>query len=445
MVDIPSDSTVETIQLDNGKRSRRLLRVAHSLHLGSDGWANGTMKLDAKDLDVLFKSDLFANVALSNGVKLSGRIHHHALVQAHESVSPVLLKSADEDVAGIAWADIDNSCNFNYQVRVSADLEPATSESRLILQDFPMSSLKTAAMMPGRTLELESGFRGSSVEGSADRIHKLTMARMDAGDASLTVLGPEFRIEGRLTDIRAPMDCLPRYARNELELMPGYLSDLGEERPEMENELATRCFYEGGVYDDGAQWEATHQPCKMCSCQRGKVVCDPIVCPATHCDAPIIPEGSCCPTCASVDTLHDERGCYFGSDKFHKAGAKWHPYIPPFGFSRCATCTCHADSLRVTCEKTSCPRLDCPKDRQEIPDPFTCCPICKPAPSTPAPPQGDPDRPHDMAAPSSKEDVLRSGGCSFHDEVKRNGEKWHPRLRPSGVEQCVMCTCKVRN
>lgn len=37
-----------------------------------------------------------------------------------------------------------------------------------------------------------------------------------------------------------PEVCLPRYARTELELMPGYLSDLGEERPEVERELARR-------------------------------------------------------------------------------------------------------------------------------------------------------------------------------------------------------------
>ncbi len=37
-----------------------------------------------------------------------------------------------------------------------------------------------------------------------------------------------------------PGDCLPGYARKELELMPGYLSDLGETRPEVEQELATR-------------------------------------------------------------------------------------------------------------------------------------------------------------------------------------------------------------
>ena len=50
--------------------------------------------------------------------------------------------------------------------------------------------------------------------------------------------------------------------------MPGYLSDLGEVRPEIEKELKTRCLYEGTIYEDGSQWSATHQKCQMCSCKR---------------------------------------------------------------------------------------------------------------------------------------------------------------------------------
>ena len=78
------------------------------------------------------------------------------------------------------------------------------------------------------------------------------------------------------------------------------------------------------------------------SCQRGKVQCDPMVCPPTNCSAPIIEEGACCPTCSGPGAGAKEgRGCNFGGDSFfHPAGSRWHPYIPPFGFSRCAICTC---------------------------------------------------------------------------------------------------------
>lgn len=157
-----------------------------------------------------------------------------------------------------------------------------------------MENLKNLAMMPGRQLTLQT-FRGPTVSGHQDNLHKLSVARLDGGDASFVIRHEGqhgFEIEGRiqnvrivtysptngihtthififLEQVRSPPDCLPRYARNELELMPGFLSDLGEERPEVEKELAARCLYEGGIiYEDGAQWSATHTSCHMCSCQR---------------------------------------------------------------------------------------------------------------------------------------------------------------------------------
>jgi hypothetical protein len=139
--------------------------------------------------------------------------------------------------------------------------------------DYPIKSSGNLAMMPSRRTKLQS-FRGSQTDGTLDNIHKLTLARLDAGDASLVVTsgdddaGPRYELEGRIQGSDMPTECLPRYARNQLEMMPGFLSDLGEERPEVERELATRCLYEGSVYEDGSQWEASHKKCQMCSCQR---------------------------------------------------------------------------------------------------------------------------------------------------------------------------------
>ena len=85
----------------------------------------------------------------------------------------------------------------------------------------------------------------------------------------------------------------------------------------------------------------------MHSCQRGKVVCDEMVCPPTNCSTPVILEGECCPTCHSPDP--GSAGCTLPGDAIlHPAGSKWHPYIPPFGFSRCAVCTCQASIYRVS-------------------------------------------------------------------------------------------------
>ena len=33
--------------------------------------------------------------------------------------------------------------------------------------------------------------------------------------------------------------------------------------------------------------------------------------------------------------------CYYDGDKrWHQAGTKWHPYVPPFGYVTCAICSC---------------------------------------------------------------------------------------------------------
>ena len=80
--------------------------------------------------------------------------------------------------------------------------------------------------------------------------------------------------------------------------------------------------------------------------------CSDVLCPELTCSRPIVLEGECCPACeennqasaasASAGNKVTPVGrCYFAGDgKYHTAGTKWHPYIPPFGFSRCATCTC---------------------------------------------------------------------------------------------------------
>ncbi len=113
------------------------------------------------------------------------------------------------------------------------------------------------------------------------------------------------------------------------------------------------------------------------------MVCDDMVCPevASNCSQLIILEGECCATCQDdllVDDGDDDieaTGCYFdkGDKKLHRAGTTWHPYIPPFGFSRCAICTCDASSREVRCTSKKCPGLDCPARKQVRPDKLACC------------------------------------------------------------------------
>ena len=84
-------------------------------------------------------------------------------------------------------------------------------------------------MVPGRQLDLQD-FVGLEASGHQDSIHKLTMARMGSGDASISVQSqnePNFVVKGRISDIKIPRECRPRFSRNDLEMMPGFLNDLG--------------------------------------------------------------------------------------------------------------------------------------------------------------------------------------------------------------------------
>ena len=47
-------------------------------------------------------------------------------------------------------------------------------------------------------------------------------------------------------------------------------------------------------------------------------------------------------------------GCEFeGDNKFHPAGSRWHPYLPPFGFSKCAICVCDV-SFKIPTINNNC-------------------------------------------------------------------------------------------
>ena len=201
------------------------------------------------------------------------------------------------------------------------------------------------------------------------------------------------------------------------------------------------------------------------------MVCDEILCPEVTCEKPFLPQGECCPLCNLTSTaaeLDPSTGCFLEGDQvLHPPGSKWHPYIPPFGFSRCATCTCDPESMKVECQSQRCPTLDCPADQQIRPDALACCKvsvyifdrfsevskihkilqICTPT-TTPDPTQVAEEQilkaPQTMPEEETSNDLLDEGGCQWRDEVVGNGHTWNPRVLPYGEVQCVTCTCKVR-
>lgn len=185
----------------------------------------------------------------------------------------------------------------------------------------------------------------------------------------------------------------------------------------------------------------------MCSCQRGKVVCEEILCPKPTCAQPFLPEGECCPICNNtVKAIQPGSGCHLEGDPvFHSPGSRWHPYIPPHGFSRCATCTCLVDTLKVECQREKCPILDCPSDQQMRPDALGCCMICQPT-TTPDPQLvADEEALQTMPEERTDEEILQQGGCQWRGEAIENGHTWSPRVLPFGEVNCVTCTCKEGN
>jgi len=329
------------MSIDNGKKSKRLLTVIENFHsVISEGWVNGTAYLASGHIDELFKENLFLNLATrSDGAALRGRILTHLAGPSESTGDAVMMKSDNSPIVGLAWSSLDETCRLHYNIRLEGSDSLDNATPSLVLEDYPIQNsnkLKSMPLFPSTKRHLQD-CRGSQCLGHADNIHKLMMARLDSGDAAFvmtsdTVGQPQFHIKGKLLGVSAPQTCLPRYARNDLEIIPGYLRDLGEEigDEELVENMKQKCAYEGAFFENGNRWEATHEKCQVCSCQRGKVKCDPIVCPPTNCSNPIIEEGSCCATCNP--RIADGRGCHFGEDSFfHPAGSKWHPYIPPYG------------------------------------------------------------------------------------------------------------------
>lgn len=56
------------------------------------------------------------------------------------------------------------------------------------------------------------------------------------------------------------------------------------------------CIQDGQHYNDKDVWKP--EPCRICVCDSGAVLCDEIICEEIkECANPIIPSGECCPIC----------------------------------------------------------------------------------------------------------------------------------------------------
>uniref|UniRef100_G1Q6F1 Kielin cysteine rich BMP regulator n=1 Tax=Myotis lucifugus TaxID=59463 RepID=G1Q6F1_MYOLU len=117
------------------------------------------------------------------------------------------------------------------------------------------------------------------------------------------------------------------------------------------------CDYEGQLYEEGASFLSSSNPCLQCSCLRSLVRCVPMKCPASPCPEPVLRPGHCCPACPAP-------GCTEGGSR-REHGQEWTAPGDP-----CRLCQCLEGQIQ--CRQRECSSL-CPYAR---PLPGTCCPVC---------------------------------------------------------------------
>ncbi|KAL3063525.1 hypothetical protein OYC64_003150 [Pagothenia borchgrevinki] len=69
---------------------------------------------------------------------------------------------------------------------------------------------------------------------------------------------------------------------------------------------AGSCTLDGKVFAYGEAWNP--EPCQICVCGSGMVMCDEVICEdTTDCPNPIIPHDECCPICPDDDLRSTNR------------------------------------------------------------------------------------------------------------------------------------------
>lgn len=193
--------TPTEVLLDNGKKSKRLREVVSDNLIGA---LEGQVSLGAKDVERLYKSELFFHVGDGrDDAMVRGRVLAQVSSVASDPLQPMLLAGNNTNAVGMAWVNMDWLCSLNYHLRLSGLAGDDTHDSVVVLKDYPMSSLKSTSTMAMRTVEVER-FQGSSHEGVQAKVHKLSLVRLNAGDASILVAheGPRsFAIEGRIQNV----------------------------------------------------------------------------------------------------------------------------------------------------------------------------------------------------------------------------------------------------
>uniref|UniRef100_A0A673XIK2 Kielin cysteine rich BMP regulator n=1 Tax=Salmo trutta TaxID=8032 RepID=A0A673XIK2_SALTR len=142
------------------------------------------------------------------------------------------------------------------------------------------------------------------------------------------------------------------------------------------------CMYGGKEYPDGYEFLSGEDPCRVCTCYVGDVVCSQLPC-YQDCTHPYKPPGQCCGEC---------NRCSHGNVVLIRGQSIPDPTDP------CSECTCQRGE--VVCVKRRCPAVSCPHPALDS----CACGVCD--------------------------------GCRFNGRDCSNGERFsHPS------DHCQRCTC----
>ncbi|CAL8359796.1 unnamed protein product [Merluccius merluccius] len=436
-----------TIELKPRRRHKRSVLYDLTPEFeGALGRARGSWsRLEARHIHMLLQNELFINVATAHSQEgeLRGQIrsllysglgaprHELPTPLAGQLVAPPVQTSA----GGHAWISVDERCHLHYEIVVAGLSKGDDLAVNAHLHGLAeIGEMDESSNAPKRLL---AGFYGVQARGVLEDLSAELLQHLDRGAAFLQVstkLNPRGEIRGR---VHVPNNC-ELGAQSEA----GDDSEGGEvlaRDPEELKKDPNTCFFENQHHAHGSRWTPNYDKCFSCSCQKRTVICDPVICPVLTCARTIQPEDKCCPVCDErkepTDTTVPEKleehteGCYFeGDQKMHAPGTTWHPFVPPFGYIKCAVCTCKGSAGEVHCEKVTCPVLTCSRPVRR--NPSDCCKEC---PEEEKPPAG-----------LEHADMMQADGtlhCKFGKNYYQNSDNWHPRVPLVGEMKCINCWC----
>ncbi|XP_061638682.1 chordin isoform X2 [Phyllopteryx taeniolatus] len=435
-----------TIELKPRRRNKRsvLYDLTPEYNKATGRAVGSWSRLEARNIHMLLQNELFINVATAQNQdgELRGQIkalpysgleaprHELPIPLAGHFVSPPIRTGA----SGHAWVSVDKYCHLHYEI-VVAGLNKA-DDLTVNAQLHGLAEIGELDDSSVNHKRLLTGFYGSQAHGVLKDISAELLQHLDRGTAFIQVstkLNPRGEIRGQ---VHVPNNCEFGTTGG---LDEAEFDDLFVKDPEALKKDPHTCFFENQYHAHASRWTPNYDKCFSCSCQKRTVICDPIICPVLTCSQTIQPDDKCCPVCdekkEAKDTKVPEKveenpeGCYFeGDQQMHAPGTTWHPFVPPFGYIKCAVCTCKGSTGEVHCEKVTCPVLTCSHPVRR--NPSDCCKECPEEEETP----GDLEHADMMQADGPRH-------CKFGKNYYQNSDNWHPWVPLVGEMKCINCWC----